>query len=363
MSILGPKIVVIGAGIVGASIAYHLARRGAAVTIVDKGLPAGGVTGQAFGWINVSRGTSDPCSPLRHLAIPEWRRLEHDLRGALSVNWSGALSWNSDLAATERFVRDHAASGYDVRLVGREDMARLEPNLMAPPTCAAYAASEGAVNPIAATEALIEAARQAGASVHLAAGMAQLESNGGRIVGVRTVDATLKANIAIVAAGTGAGELCAPLGVKLPVKRSPALLLRFRTTGNLINAVISNPEIEVRQASDVVLLATENYIDDRPENGPGAIAGRTLGLIKQQLRGSDGVELESVSVGVRPIPVDGSPVVGFAPGVDGLYVAVLHAGVAMAPLVGRLVAMEILDDVDASLLQPCLIERFIGRSG
>jgi glycine/D-amino acid oxidase-like deaminating enzyme len=361
MKAFEPRIVIIGAGIVGASIAYHLARRGAAVAIVDKGLPAAGVTGKAFAWINISRGTSDPSSPLRRLAIPEWRRLEHDLQGALEVNWCGAISWYSNLAATERFARDHAASGYDVRLVGREEIAKLEPNLIEPPVCAAYAKSEGAVDPIAATGTLIQAARQAGAHVHLTRDVVALTTNGGRMTGVRTVTGAIEADIVIVAAGTGASKLCESLDVKLPINSSPALLLRFRTRERIVNKVISTPDIEVRQASDVLLLAAENYIDDSPENGPDVIARRALAVIKQQLRGSDGVELESVSVGMRPIPADGSPVVGFAPGVEGLYVAVLHAGVALAPVVGRLATTEILDDVDESLLQACRIERFMDR--
>jgi glycine/D-amino acid oxidase-like deaminating enzyme len=358
-----PKTVVVGAGIVGASIAYHLVRRGASVTIVDRGLPAADVTGKAFAWINVSRGTSDPHSPLRQLAVLEWRRLERDLQGALLLSWCGALSWNSDLALTERFGRDHAASGYDVRLVGREDIAKLEPNLIEPPTCAAYAESEGAVDPVAATEALIQAARQAGANVCLATGVTGLMTNGGRIAGVRTGDGAIGADIVIVAAGTGASGLCEPLDIKLPITRSPALLLRVRTTGNLVNTIISNPDIEVRQASGHLLLAAESYVDESPENGPGAIGRRALLSIRRQLRGSDGVELESIIVGVRPIPADGSPVVGFAPGVDGLYVAVMHAGVAMAPIIGRLAATEILDGVRVSLLRHCRIERFIDPPG
>ena len=49
-----PRIVVVGAGIVGASIAYHLSRRGAAVTVLDRGQPAGGATEKSFAWINAT---------------------------------------------------------------------------------------------------------------------------------------------------------------------------------------------------------------------------------------------------------------------------------------------------------------------
>ncbi|MGF1611411.1 MAG: NAD(P)/FAD-dependent oxidoreductase [Kiloniellales bacterium] len=357
-----PKIVVIGAGIVGASIAYHLARRGARVTLVDKGHPAVEVTGKAFAWINVSHGIPEPYSQLRHLAIQEYRRIEQELGPALRVDWCGALTWTADLAETERFAREHAAWGYDVRLVGRDEIAALEPNLIEPPDYAAFAASEGAVEPTAATQALVEGARLAGAEIRLATEVAAITAHDRRITGIRTAEGAIAADLVIVAAGTGAGALCGPLGVVLPVEASPAILLRFRTTGRLVNRVISSPDMEVRQTSDCRLLAAEDYIDRSPDNGPDAIAERALAAIRQSVRNGDGVALEDVRTGLRPIPTDDLPIVGFVSKVDGLYAAVMHAGVTMAPIIGRLVTAEILDGAEVKALRPCRLERFAAGS-
>ncbi len=353
-----PKTIVVGAGIVGAAIAYHLARRGTAVTLLDKGQPAADVTGKAFAWINVSHGIPEPYSKLRHLAVQEYHRLEHDLRHAFRVDWCGALTWNRDSADTVRFAHEHAAWGFDVRLVERDEIAVLEPNLIEPPDCAAYAGSEGALDPVAVTEALVHGAQEAGAEIRLATEVVALASNDNGITGVRTTQGTLDADVVVLAAGTGAAALCEPLGVVLPVNSSPAILLRFRTTGSLVNTVISKPEMEVRQASDSCLLAAEDYIDDSLENGPDAVARRTLSVVKKHLRGSHDVDLESVSVGWRPIPTDSLPIVGFSSEAKGLYVAVMHAGVTMAPAIGRLATTEILDGVDVNILQPCRLERF-----
>ena len=60
-----PHVVVVGADTVGASVAYHLARRGAAVTVLEAGRPGGGVTGAAFGWINGAHGAFGAAAPLR----------------------------------------------------------------------------------------------------------------------------------------------------------------------------------------------------------------------------------------------------------------------------------------------------------
>jgi len=355
-----PKIVVVGAGIVGASIAYHLSRRGAAVTILDKGPPAGEATGAAFAWINNSQETSTPASSLRHLAIAEWRRLEGELK--LGVNWCGALTWEHAPAATERLARNRAMQGYDVRLIERRDIARLEPDLIDPPPCAAYAAAEGAVDPSAATESLVDRTREMGASVRLATEAAALAAKGGRIVGVRAGEDSVDADIVVVAAGARSRGLCAPLGVVAPIDASPALLLRFRTARRLVNTVLSSPDMEIRQASEHLLLAAENHIDDVGENGPESVAARALAIIRRRLRGAEGTEFDSVSVGLRPMPVDGSPVVGFTAAVGGLYLAVMHSGVTLAPAVGRLAAEEILDGARPSELEPCRLERFAAYS-
>jgi len=58
MNVAKQKIIVVGVGIVGASIAYHLARAGAAVTVLEQNCPASGVTGKSFAWINLSQGVN-----------------------------------------------------------------------------------------------------------------------------------------------------------------------------------------------------------------------------------------------------------------------------------------------------------------
>ena len=73
--------IVIGAGIVGASIAYHLARRGADVTIVDRVGAAAGATGKSFAWINAHHIESEAYHRLRYQSLAEYHRLDRDLDG------------------------------------------------------------------------------------------------------------------------------------------------------------------------------------------------------------------------------------------------------------------------------------------
>lgn len=121
------RVVVIGAGIVGASLAYHLAGKGAKVILVEAEDIASGVTGRSFAWINTSHSGPDPIASLRGAAIQEYRRLETELPG-LKVRWTGALSYGASPGEAQQ------ASGNppSATRVSRSQILDLEPNLKHP---------------------------------------------------------------------------------------------------------------------------------------------------------------------------------------------------------------------------------------
>lgn len=90
------RVLIVGAGIIGASIAHHLARRGAGLTLIDRAAPAAGVSGRPFGWIDASFGNPEPYFRLRFQSLLEYRRLESETADALGVKWGGSLQWEPD---------------------------------------------------------------------------------------------------------------------------------------------------------------------------------------------------------------------------------------------------------------------------
>ncbi|MEX2298906.1 MAG: FAD-dependent oxidoreductase, partial [Dongiaceae bacterium] len=126
-----------------------------------------------------------------------------------------------------------------------------------------------------------------------------------------------------------------------------------------LRGIVSTPSFEMRQPAATTLLAAEDYIDDSPANGPQAVAQRALTAIRGALHGGEGIALEDVTAGLRPMPGGGLPIVGGVASVPGLYLAVMHAGIILAPTVGRLVAAEILSDRDDAALAHCRPDRFV----
>jgi glycine/D-amino acid oxidase-like deaminating enzyme len=341
----GRHIVVIGAGIVGASLAYHLAGRGADVTVVDAGEVASGVTATSFAWLNTTHAAPDPIAPLRSAAIDAYHRLELELP-AVKIRWTGALCYgaNTPPAAGSRITR--------------ERVRELEPRLKNPPKHAQFRAEEGALDAVQTTHALIAGAQAHGAKLLTYTQVLGFKMQGSQVTGIETNLGVIDADVVVLAAGTGITALTSLLGFDLPIDASPAIFIRYNAPPGIVHTLISSPAMEVRESTDGTWLVAEDYLGDAPENQPAAIARRTARAIADELEGVTSIEPQSACVGLRPIPADGIPIIGDLPGISRVYVCAMHPGVTLAAIVGRLASEEIMDDRASPTLAPCRPGRF-----
>jgi glycine/D-amino acid oxidase-like deaminating enzyme len=334
----GPELVVVGAGIVGASVAYHAAKAGAAVTLVDAAGLAGGVTADSFAWIGSSGVRTGPAALLRTTATAEYRRLEAELPG-LPVTWSGSLGWGAD--------QDGPEAGPGQEIVDAATVATLEPRLRKPPEWAVWAPGDGAVDPVGVVARLVAGARAHGARVRLDAPVTAVRRDAaGRVAGLETAAGLLPAATVVLAAGVATAALAASVEVDVPVGPSPCPLFRLRAPAGLVRTLIHNDDFDLRQAAPDQLVAAADS------------AERTLAAVRSTFRGAADVELTSTRRGARPMPADGEPIVGPVAEVPGLYLAVMHAAITLAPAVGRLVAQELVDGTVEPTLAGCRPDRF-----
>jgi glycine/D-amino acid oxidase-like deaminating enzyme len=356
-----PNVIVVGAGIIGASIACHLAKAGARVTIIEAGEPGGIATRNSWAWINASWGNPEIYFRLRIRSMAEWRRLEREIPD-LRVAWLGGLIWDIPPDELEAYAKEHASWGYGIRRVDRGEAARIEPQLRHPPDFALHVAEEGSVEPLAAAQALLAAAKALGVKIIANRPVRQLICRNGRVTGVETETGALEADEVVVAAGAGTAKLAASAGYALPLDTPPGLLIASKPHAKLLNGLVMSPGLHVRQTPEGRLLGGADF----GGSDPGADATATSLDLFEAMRGmfKDGGALEYShhTVGYRPMPGDGFPVVGRPPKIDGLYFAVLHSGITLAPAVGVFAAEEIVVGTRNDLLKPYGPERFSGSN-
>ncbi len=347
-------VAIVGAGIVGASVAYHLARCGVSVTLIDQApSPAAGVTGASFGWNGDSGGDwPGGAEDLRHSVLADYRRLEADVPG-VAVRWTGSLTWSD--ASVRRSTDARLARGH--YRIGRRAIAALEPHLQDLPEWAVYIPTDGGVDPRRTTEALVRAARTLGAQVVLSAGAASLKIVNGHAEGVVASAGFYPASTVVLTAGTDVRMLCEPLGITLPIAASSAVLIRAAAPPGLVRTILASPEFEVRESRDGHLVMTAPYDDGTSEVALQRLAQHTVERVQASFGDPSPLRLLGHRVGRRPIPM-GGPVVGYVTPDRSVYVAVMHSALTLAPTVGRLVADELDSGTSVAELRRCRPQRF-----
>ena len=303
-----------------------------------------GVTGRAFGWINVINGVPGTSSyALWRQAVAEYRNLRDALPTTFSDARSGSLLWKATSEETEQFAELHRNAGERIDLLQRSAIQKLEPRLRQVPNLAAFSPNDLALDPMQLAKDLVTAASAAGASTRFGAAVSAIDAVNGKVSGIRVGDEKIAIDIVVIAAGAGVHMLADRLGVQTGLRTSPALLLRYACDCRIINHILRSPQLEIRQASDSTLLVAKSYIDNGDENGPRLVGEKMLAVMKEELDLPNEPALKGAQIGDRPVFADGLPRFGFLPEISGLYLAVGHPGVTLAPLIGRLTAEEILE--------------------
>jgi len=351
------KVIVIGAGIVGASISYHLAKRGADVTIVDKTGLAAGATGKSFAWINAHHFKCERYHHLRYQSLSEYHRLDRELKGSLGLNWCGALSFDALGEAFDQRVDGFRKLGYPIEVVSHNEFSSLEPHYGQAPGRALYLPMEAAIDPLIATKALIDGALKQGARTLFGSEVKALCSDHGQVIGIETgYGKALKGHV-VLAAGIGAESLLKSVDVDLPMDNRFGVMLHSHPVEPTLRHIIWGDRIHLKQKSDGRIVIGEIFSEEWTDRDPDVIAKQMLAEARRCLPEVD-LKINDVTIGIRPVPKDGMPIVGRVPGLDGLYVAVMHSGVTLAPIIGRMAAEELLDGVEFEKLEPYRLNRF-----
>ena len=362
------RVAVVGAGIVGASVAFRLSQGGARVYLIDKAEPATGTTSASFAWVNANNKTPREYFELNRAGMEEHFRLSSELPGeAPWLYGSGNLVWASDedLDELKSRVERLRSWGYAAeRWTASRVETELEPRVSFPnpTTPTAFFPEEGWVDAPLLTKNLVGLARRNGVEVRSGVSVEAIGTSAGRIREVCLSDGErVPVNAVANAAGPNADRVAALLGRKLPLAPSNGLLARVAVASTPLSRIMHTPHVNLRPDGLGHVLLHHSSIDEKLGNEPSvALASRLLEDVREVLPALEKAEIVEHRIGTRPIPEDGFPCVGAVSGIPGYYEAVTHSGVTLGPLIGRLLAREVLTSEIDPLVAPFRPDRFGG---
>lgn len=352
------RVVVVGAGILGASTAYHLARAGAEVTLIDRA-DDGRATAAGAG-IVCPWGSAAEARPYYALLAGGARyyaelvaMLREDGEQDLGYARVGGLyvpEGAADLEATEKRLRARAAetpeAGEIQRLTPAEARELFPP--LRPEQPGVFVSGGARVDGRLVAAALQRAAIRRGArSVQ---GSAELVLHARRVTGVRVGDEAIEADCVVAAAGAWAPSLLAPAGIRLAVEPQRGQIIHLRLPGTKTSRwpvlmPLSSYYLLAFDDARVVIGATREFKSDFDYRFTAGGVAEVLNAGLAVAPGLAAWTLHEVRIGFRPLAADNWPMLGTVPGLEGLLIGngLGPSGLTIGPYAGALLAKAALD--------------------
>jgi sarcosine oxidase subunit beta len=376
-------VAIVGGGVMGASLAWHLARRGAGqIALFERAVVAAGASGKTGALLR--RHYSN--EPEAILAQRGWQTFAawpeivggapvHTASGLIvTIDTSPGHAGNAD--KLRRNVAMQNALGIPARVVTRTELQKLQPQARWDDvSVAAYEPDSGYVDAIAATRGMARAASQAGTTVHEGMPVLGVESAGGRVVGVRTRDGVVPAGAVVIAAGPWTKQLAKSAGVHVPIEtlrvqvailQRPLAVESHMAYLDTVAGIFARPWGPGRTMIGVGGGDQHDPVDpDDYETRSDADYGElAIDALARRIPGMKGAVFLHGHAGLYDMTPDAHPIIGAA-GPAGLYLMAgfSGAGFKKGPAVGEAMADFILsagvgpDWVD---LRPFRLERFAG---
>jgi len=375
-------VVVIGGGVIGCSVAYHLAKRGAKVTVLEKreGL-CFGASGSNQGGVPVSLFL--PESPLLELiraSITLYKSLSQEIGYDIEYQQSGLLVCSVDekqYPYLEKHVQEMQRKGVDIRLLEGDEIRKLEPIIGYDVVAGTEEWESGIVNPFKVTHGLAYAARKFGAEFILTTKIYGIEVKENRITSVITDKGKLATKFIVATTGAWSLEIGQMVGLTIPVRPQRGQVIvteplplnkrwNYINDADYLNIAFNADEAGNYENQRIKLGVAGNYI--QKDTGTWTIGSSrdfagydnqvtmetTNYLVKRmiqfipKLKDSNFIRMYA---GLRPFCYpDGLPIISEVDNPSGFLIATGHAGegVTLAPITGKLIS-ELITEKKTSL--------------
>jgi len=367
------RVLVVGAGVVGCSIAMHLARAGASVEVLDKGDICAGMTARSGALVRMHY-TFAPEAALARRSLDyfqNWREVVGGGCGFVETGFATVCDISNHLALRAN-VAMLRAIGVDTDIVTPDELHRIDSHVSRDNVAlAAYEPHSGYADPIATTHALADAARRAGARFQLGTPVVDIRTRAARAIGAMDAAGRFhEADALCLVTGPWTAPLLAPLGVQVPIVPERAQIAFFRrdpAVRHLIYIDTISGSYFRPQGDDLTLVGLGGAKRDdadpdhfRQANDPEFIAEvrRRLGARIPALADAP---YASGHAGIYDVTPDQRPILDEVPGIEGLYVAAGFSGTGFktSPAVGASMADLILSGKMPDAIAPFSITRFM----
>jgi glycine oxidase len=352
---------VIGAGVVGSTIAWELASAGVRVRLIDARTPGDGATRASAG-VLAPYIEGHPASPLRELGRQSLdlydafiARLSTDSRRAIVYERTGSLEVALTMEEAERLSSASGLlyrEGVEARWVPAAVIPDLEPNVAPEAAGGLFIPMHGYVGVTSLTAAAVAAARQHGAEVAEATGAIEVKPADGGGVHVRTEAAAWDTDMAVMAAGSWSSRITVEGADPVPVRPIRGQLLQLSTPPGTVRHIVWGTAGYLVPWPDGSVLVGGTVEDVGFDEGPTVEARSGLLEVAAALVPAlKGAAVAEMRVGLRPRGPDDLPIVGRSTAVPGLVYATAHYrnGVLLAPLTAQLVRRLVLDPVASTI--------------
>ncbi|AMM23698.1 FAD-dependent oxidoreductase [Variovorax sp. PAMC 28711] len=376
-------VLVIGAGVLGACLAYYLSLAGQDVMVVDRddlnlqasGANAGSLHVQLLSFdfgakAEAGGGPAAATLPLGPMSVRLWQELEAACGEDMEIKITGGLMV-ADSEAGMRFIEAKAAlerrHGVDAQVIDGAELRRLSPALSPDLLGAELCPMEGKINPLRATYAVAARATQQGARFLRGCNVSAIERLPGDGAGflVHTSRGVIRAGRIVNASGAWSSTVGDMLGVRIPVKGAPLQMIVTEPAPPLVDHLIAHADrhLSLKQAATGGLIIGGgwtaafhegmrlNRVERASIEGSLWVARRTLPAVS-------GLHMVRCWAGMN-VNIDGAPILGDVPGVPGFFNAVTSNGYTLAPIAAKLVTDLLVrgrTDVD---ITPFRIDRFM----
>lgn len=245
-------VVIIGAGIVGVSTAWFLARQGVRVVVCEKGHVAGEQSSRNWGWVR-QQGRDPRELQMMINSRRIWETLEEDIGEDVGFQECGCLflaDTDKEMDEFESWLSVAREHGLDTRLISGSELegqVRVGPNRW---RGALYTPSDCRAEPHKAAPAIARAAERAGATVLTHCAVRGIETAGGAVAGVVTEHGTIRAPQVLCAAGAWTGLFCRSLDIAVPQLKVRGTVSRTAPGPEVLRGCVFDNRLGIRKRQD-----------------------------------------------------------------------------------------------------------------